>query len=102
MGTAHDEHVRSSVQKDLTTDDAAVASSKEHEQTLKEAFRSHWKAALWSMAISLTIVMEGYDYGLMPAFFGYPSFTKRFGEYVSSDFLVLRLLTYRRSMADNG
>lgn len=41
--------------------DAQAANIEEHNTTLKQALRENWKAVLWSAAISLTIVMEGYD-----------------------------------------
>jgi len=39
--------------------DAKKATSEEHSQTLVEAFRANRKAVMWSVLISLTIVMEG-------------------------------------------
>jgi SP family general alpha glucoside:H+ symporter-like MFS transporter len=41
--------------------DAQAANAEEHNTTLRQALRENWKAVLWSAAISLTIVMEGYD-----------------------------------------
>lgn len=52
---------------DVTTIDAVKAahqaSVEEHEQTFVEAIKSNHKSVLWSIAISLTIIMEGYDTG---------------------------------------
>lgn len=81
--------------------DAQAANAEEHNTTVKQALREHWKAVLWSAVISLTIVMEGYDqrytyrsqisvkkqaltvyYSLMSNFFGYPTFQRKFGKYV--------------------
>ena len=44
---------------------AKNASDAEHSQTFWQALKANKKAALWSMAISLSIVMEGYDTILM-------------------------------------
>lgn len=44
-----------------SVEDAQAANLAEHETTLRQALRENWKAVLWSAAISLTIVMEGYD-----------------------------------------
>lgn len=54
----HDEDLKANMQ---SLEDAQAANIAEHEITLKEALRVNWKAVLWSAAISLTIVMEGYD-----------------------------------------
>lgn len=50
--------------------EAQAASKAEHDTDLRTALRENWKAALWSLVISLTIVMEGYDMALMSNFFG--------------------------------
>jgi SP family general alpha glucoside:H+ symporter-like MFS transporter len=62
-------------------EDARQASNAEHSATVLEALRENKKAVFWSMVISLSIIMEGYDTGLMPQFFGYPSFRKKYGQY---------------------
>ncbi|KAK5172276.1 uncharacterized protein LTR77_003914 [Saxophila tyrrhenica] len=62
-------------------DDAQRATQAEHETTLKQALRENYMAIIWSAIVSLTIVMEGYDLNLMQNFFGYPSFTAKFGTY---------------------
>lgn len=64
-----------------STKDAKLASDIEHETTLWQALKTNRKAALWSAAISLTIIMEGYDIGLIYQFFAYPSFAETFGHW---------------------
>lgn len=59
--------------------DAKNASDEEHSQTLFQALKSNRKAVFWSMLISMSIVMEGYDTILMGNFFAYPEFAKKFG-----------------------
>ncbi|CAG8956729.1 hypothetical protein HYFRA_00012273 [Hymenoscyphus fraxineus] len=44
-----------------------------------QAFKDGRKAIFWSAIISLTIVMEGYDIGLIGSFFAYPAFVEKFG-----------------------
>jgi SP family general alpha glucoside:H+ symporter-like MFS transporter len=43
--------------------DAMVAEEAERSLTLRESFRLYPKAVMWSLGISLCIVMEGYDLG---------------------------------------
>ena len=42
---------------------ARLAAVAEHETTLWQALKSNKKAAMWSILLSTTIVMEGYDVG---------------------------------------
>ncbi|KAK3678550.1 hypothetical protein LTR78_001848 [Recurvomyces mirabilis] len=60
---------------------ARLAAVAEHETTLWQALKSNKKAAMWSILLSTTIVMEGYDVGLIYQFFGYPSFARTFGNF---------------------
>lgn len=41
--------------------EAANATTQEHALTLRQAFKMYPKACLWSIAISMVIIMEGYD-----------------------------------------
>ncbi|KAF7198503.1 Maltose permease MAL31 [Pseudocercospora fuligena] len=65
-------------------EDAKHASQEEHETTFWQALKSNRKAAMWSAIISLTIIMEGYDIGLIYQFFAYPSFAETFGKWDES------------------
>jgi hypothetical protein len=47
--------------------------------SLRETFKTHRVAVLWSLAISASIVMEAYDASLISGFFALPAFAKRFG-----------------------
>lgn len=60
---------------------AKLASDEEHETTLWQGLKHNRKAAFWSVVLSTTIIMEGYDVGLIYQFFGYPSFAKQFGHW---------------------
>lgn len=66
-------------------DDARQASDEEHAQTLWQAISANRKAVIWSMLISMTIIMEGYDTILMGNFFGYPEFQKMYGQDYGGD-----------------
>jgi SP family general alpha glucoside:H+ symporter-like MFS transporter len=46
---------------------------------MSEAIRLYYKAIGWSILLSLTIVMEGFDITLITSFFAFPSFKQRYG-----------------------
>ncbi|KAK3291216.1 sugar transporter-like protein [Chaetomium fimeti] len=46
-----------------------------------QALRQNRKAVFWSVMISMSIIMEGYDTILIGNFFAYPEFAKKFGDY---------------------
>lgn len=74
----HSEYGAYSAQVELI--DAAVATS-EAETLLprKELFKRYWPAAVYSMLLSLALVMEGMDVGLINNFFAHPAYLARFG-----------------------
>ncbi|KAI1444308.1 sugar transporter [Annulohypoxylon stygium] len=61
--------------------DAKQATEDEHAQTLWQGLRENRKAVFWSLLLSMTIVMEGYDTILIGNFFAYPEFQRKFGQY---------------------
>lgn len=61
------------------TNEAKRASEEEHAQTLFQAISANRKAVAWSMLISLSIIMEGYDVSLIGNFYAYPEFIKKYG-----------------------
>jgi SP family general alpha glucoside:H+ symporter-like MFS transporter len=61
--------------------DAHLANINEHATTVRRALRAYPYAALWSLAVSMSIIMEGYDTNLIGNFYGYPAFAKQFGRY---------------------
>lgn len=67
-----------------TTEDARLAIEAEHQLKLIPAIRKNYKACFWSMVISLTIIMDGYDGALLGSLSAFPSFTSHFGEFVNS------------------
>ncbi|KAI1855686.1 hypothetical protein JX265_006090 [Neoarthrinium moseri] len=63
--------------------EARQATANEHDLTFMQAIKTYKRAALWSMLISLTVVMEGYDTTLLGSFFGYPAFRRKYGTYIN-------------------
>jgi SP family general alpha glucoside:H+ symporter-like MFS transporter len=63
---------------------AKQAAQDEHTLTLARALRKHPKAVMWSVLVSASIIMEGYDIVLMSSFFAQPAFSRRYGEYIPS------------------
>ncbi|KAJ5604855.1 hypothetical protein N7510_010009 [Penicillium lagena] len=71
-------------EKWLSVTDAHNAFTAERSAGIWESMMQHKRAVLWSLVISTSIIMEGYDTALMPSFFGYPSFIRRYGQYFPS------------------
>lgn len=65
--------------------EAKQATDDEHSQTLMQCLRENRKAVMWSVLVSLSIVMEGYDTILMANFFAYPEFQKKYGQDYGGD-----------------
>lgn len=64
--------------------DAREANEEEHALGFFQAVRRYPQAMMWSVLVSLTIVMEGYDAILIGNFFAYPQFVKKYGSYYES------------------
>jgi SP family general alpha glucoside:H+ symporter-like MFS transporter len=62
-------------------EDARRGAEAEHSMTLWQGFKDHRKAVLWSILVSSTIIMEGYDTTLLGSFNAYPSYQKKYGKY---------------------
>ncbi|KAM0425414.1 hypothetical protein ACHAPT_009471 [Fusarium lateritium] len=62
--------------------DAQDATIREHEMKLRDALKRYPKAALWSLAMSSAIIMEGYDTMLMGNFYAHPTFQRHYGIHV--------------------
>ncbi|KAK7418721.1 hypothetical protein QQX98_003739 [Neonectria punicea] len=48
--------------------------------SIKDAFRHYRKAVAWSVAVSMSTIMESYGLLLMDSFFAFPQFKQRYGE----------------------
>ncbi|OCF38186.1 MFS transporter, SP family, general alpha glucoside:H+ symporter [Kwoniella heveanensis BCC8398] len=58
---------------------AASATEKEHKMSLLEGIRLYPKAIGWSVIISSTCAMEGYDVSLVGNFYAFPPFNQKYG-----------------------
>lgn len=65
--------------------DAKQATDEERSQNLWQAISANRRAIAWSMLVSISIIMEGYDLILMGNFFGYPEFQKKYGKDYGGD-----------------
>jgi SP family general alpha glucoside:H+ symporter-like MFS transporter len=65
----------------VVTADGRQATIAEHNLTLKQAIKKYPRAIMWSVFVSLAIIMEGYDIVLMGSLFGQKAFLKRYGNY---------------------
>ena len=77
--SAHAENVASG--KWLSTAEAQEASAAEHTVSLWDAVKTHRKGMIWSMILSMSVVMEAYDKSLLTSFYAYPSFQKKYGKF---------------------
>ena len=57
----------------------ALATQEEHSLSFWQAVRKYPQAVFWAVAMSFTIIMEGYDTILIGSFFAYPQFKKAYG-----------------------
>ncbi|KAF5859969.1 hypothetical protein ETB97_002166 [Aspergillus alliaceus] len=64
---------------ETTLEEAQAANINEHNMTARQALRSYPWAVVWSLTVSMSIIMEGYDTNLIGSFYGYPAFQKQFG-----------------------
>lgn len=63
----------------LFNEDARLATEAEHSMGLWKGLKTYRKAVLWSVLVSSSIIMEGYDTTLISSFFAYPEFKKKYG-----------------------
>lgn len=61
--------------------EAREATDKEHRMGFLRAIKLYPKAAGWSILLSTSIVMEGYDTLLLGNLYAFPAFTSNFGIY---------------------
>ncbi|KAL2106096.1 hypothetical protein VUR80DRAFT_7303 [Thermomyces stellatus] len=62
-----------------------LAMQVERDMTLRNCLRFWPKAILFSLVISIAIIMEGYDTNLMSNFYAYPSFREKFGDQIDEN-----------------
>ncbi|KAJ4249818.1 hypothetical protein NW762_012161 [Fusarium torreyae] len=84
------EHTMQSTQNDHTQDTITAAEERmaiqatlsEHDLKIWEAFRRYKKACLWSILVSMSIIMRAYDIEINGNFYALPAFRNRFSEHV--------------------
>ncbi|KAJ5935783.1 hypothetical protein N7466_005330 [Penicillium verhagenii] len=73
---AHDREVQGWVG---LAEDARNATIDEHNLTFVQAVKLYPKACMWTMVVSLVVILDGYDTALIGSLFGFPAFQKQFG-----------------------
>lgn len=68
------------IDQDTLLDEARRATHSEHELTFLRALQLYPKAVAWSIFLSLTLIMEGYDMKLIGSLFAQPAFQKKYGQ----------------------
>lgn len=80
MDTKHTE--ASTIHKDGSlVDEAKNAANAEQSMTLGQAIKTYPKAIGWSMLLSATLIMEGYDLALLGNLYASDQFNQKFGTY---------------------
>ncbi|EXF80235.1 sugar porter family MFS transporter [Colletotrichum fioriniae PJ7] len=64
--------------------EAAQAASAEHKMSLLEAIRTYPKAIGWSVLLSSTLIMEGYDLALLSNLYSSAVFQRKYGIFVEA------------------
>lgn len=59
--------------------DAKAATAAEHSLTFWQGIKVYRKAVFWSLIVSMTIIMEGYDMALLQNFYVLPAFKEKYG-----------------------
>jgi len=65
--------------------EAHNATDAEHNITIRQALKTYNRAVFWSVLISTTVIMEGYDVTLLGSFMAYPAFKQRYGTYTDEE-----------------
>jgi hypothetical protein len=56
---------------------ASARSEFEHKLTIREAIKAYPMAIFWSLAVSMCVIMEGFDSILVPNFYAFPTFQRK-------------------------
>lgn len=68
-------------QDDALTEEAKNASDSEHTMGLLKAIKLYPNAIGWSVLLSSTLIMEGYDLALLGSLYASPEFNQKYGTY---------------------
>lgn len=93
--TSHDEVIELGSQPDTATrmgdtmlgdstwtaalSEAQAANVHEHSLTVRQAIKAYPWAVFWSLTVSMSIIMEGYDTILIGSLYAYPTYARKFG-----------------------
>ncbi|KAM0425403.1 hypothetical protein ACHAPT_009460 [Fusarium lateritium] len=77
LGAYHDETANA----EALASEAKVAAEAEHHMSLWDAIQTYPKAIGWSVLLSSTLIMEGYDLALLGNLYASPVFNEKFGTY---------------------
>ncbi|KAM5348912.1 hypothetical protein ACJ41O_008735 [Fusarium nematophilum] len=69
----------------VLNNEAIEATAQEHSFGVFQALRTYKRAALWSVLISTTVIMEGYDVTLLGSFYAYPRFREKYGAWLNEE-----------------
>ena len=64
---------------EASLEDAQSANAHEHSLGVTDALKAYPMAVVWSLVISMSIIMEGYDTILISSLYAYPNYARRFG-----------------------
>lgn len=62
------------------SDEAKQANTTEQNMTIRQGFKIYIPGVGWSVLLSSTVVMEGFDLALMGSFYALSQFNKKYGE----------------------
>jgi SP family general alpha glucoside:H+ symporter-like MFS transporter len=98
-----DAHERQRLHRLNSLVDSSGATIKaEHRLAIMDGLRLYPKAIGWSILLSLTIVMEGYDLAIINSFYAYPEFKKAYGEKVGDGSGDYQITAAWQSALTNG
>jgi MFS transporter, SP family, general alpha glucoside:H+ symporter len=63
-------------------DEAQAANVHEHSLTVRQALKAYPWAVFWSLCVSMSVIMEGYDTILIGSLYAYPTYARQFGSLV--------------------
>lgn len=64
---------------EASVQDAQAANVHEHSLSVREALKRYPWAVFWSLTISMSVIMEGYDTILIGSLYAYPTYARQFG-----------------------
>lgn len=73
------------MQSEVLATEASQAAAAEHNMSLWQAIKTYPKAIGWSVLLSSTLVMEGYDLALLGNLYASQVFSKKYGEWNPDD-----------------